>query len=254
MKPEAALNKSRRPEDVELSNKIEELERLQARVAELELQLLGLRLELAEFDKFYSSKVGPLYAELDELEALIAESIARSQPQNAEAAEAATNARKQAQESRTAASAAVASKPQPIRTESLKNLYRAVAKKLHPDLAVDDNDRKIRERLMTEANLAYERGDEPALKAVLEEYEGSPEAVVGNDTGAKLIRVIRQISLVNKRILQIEAEISDLMQSELYKLKTLIEDGKRDGRDILADMIERLRQQIQFKRKHLASL
>jgi len=72
--------KSRRPEDAELSRKREELAELQARLAELELQLFTLRLELTEFEALYHSKVGSLYAELDEVEALIAERLARDRP------------------------------------------------------------------------------------------------------------------------------------------------------------------------------
>lgn len=92
--------KSHRPEDAELSRKLEELSELQARLADLELKLLTLRLELAEFEKLYYSKVGPLYAELDEVEALIAERLARTKPLDREAAESANTARKRADASR----------------------------------------------------------------------------------------------------------------------------------------------------------
>jgi chromosome segregation ATPase len=86
--------KSHRPEDAELSRKREELAELQARLAELELQHFTLRLELTEFEALYHAKVGPLYAELDEVEALIAERLARDRPLDSKAAESASNARK----------------------------------------------------------------------------------------------------------------------------------------------------------------
>src|SRR6516225_4788559 len=95
--------KTRRPEEAELAKKLEELEGLQSRLAELELQLVTLRLELAEFERVYCSRVGPLYAELDEVEALIAERIAKSKPHDAKAAEEASTARRRAEESRQAA-------------------------------------------------------------------------------------------------------------------------------------------------------
>jgi hypothetical protein len=56
-----------RPEDTELSRKRRELGELQSRLANLELQLLTLRLELGEFENLYHKKMGPLYAELDEV-------------------------------------------------------------------------------------------------------------------------------------------------------------------------------------------
>jgi chromosome segregation ATPase len=71
-----------RPEDAELSRKQSELGELQSRLADLELQLITLRLELGEFENLYHKKVGSLYAELDELEAQIAERQAKREPFN----------------------------------------------------------------------------------------------------------------------------------------------------------------------------
>lgn len=67
----------------------EQLAELQSRLADLELQLLTLRLELGEFEKLYYAKVGALYAELDELEAQIAERNAQRHPLDSKAAEVA---------------------------------------------------------------------------------------------------------------------------------------------------------------------
>src|SRR5579859_3803435 len=227
-----------RPEDTELARKQEELAGLQSRLAELELNLLNLRLELAEFETLYCARVGPLYAELDEIEALIAEKLAQAHPGDAKAAEAASDARQRANESHTVATEALAMPAQATkRSESLRDLYRVVAKRLHPDLAIDDADRKIRERLMTEANLAYADGDEAKLRAILGEYDSSPDTVVGDDVAAELVRVIRRISLATKRIQQIEAEISELKGSELYELKNAVEEGTRNGTDVLSDMV-----------------
>jgi TonB family protein len=50
----------------------------------------------------------------------------------------------------------------------LKRLWIRVLKRVHPDLAVDELDRRRCERLTQEANDAYARRDEVALRAVLE--------------------------------------------------------------------------------------
>src|SRR5438270_1145564 len=132
--------RSHRPEDVELATKLDELAALQSQLAELELQLCNLRLELSEFESLYCAKVGAVYAELDELDALIAERNAQRKPNDTKAAEAASNARKQADESRKVAADALAMPAQPRRSESLRELYKTAAKRLHPDLARDEAD------------------------------------------------------------------------------------------------------------------
>jgi hypothetical protein len=247
--------KSRRPEDAELSTKQKELVELQSRLAELELQLLTLRLDLNEFESLYCAKVGLLYAELDEVEALIAERLARVQPLDPKAAEAASNARKHADESRRAAADASLTLPLPVaRSQNLRHLYRTAARQLHPDLSQDDRDRAIRERLMTEANLAYAKGDEAGLRAILEEYESSPDVIEGNDVGAELVRTIRRISLANIRIKKIETEISELRTCEIHQLKTMVEEGNQKGDDVLGDLAESLRRKVRARREYLQNL
>ena len=49
-----------------------------------------------------------------------------------------------------------------------KRLWIRVLKRVHPDLAVDEQDRRRCEQLTQQANEAYARRDEFALKAVLE--------------------------------------------------------------------------------------
>jgi TonB family protein len=61
-------------------------------------------------------------------------------------------------------------------TESpeLKSLWIRVLKRVHPDLAVDEQDRCRCEQLAQQANEAYARGDEAALRAVLEPKRTPP--------------------------------------------------------------------------------
>src|ERR1700735_772396 len=49
----------------------------------------------------------------------------------------------------------------------LKQLWIRVLKRVHPDLAIDEQDRVRCERLTKLANEAYQAGDEEALRAVL---------------------------------------------------------------------------------------
>lgn len=246
--------KSQRPEDAELSRKQGELTELQSRLADFELQLLTLRLEIGEFEKLYYAKVGPLYAELDEIEAQIAERLAQRQPQDSSAAVAASNARSRAQESRRIVDAALTLPAAVERSQELKDLYRAAAKRLHPDLSRDETDRTIRERLMTEANLAYEKGDENRLREILEEYDSDPDLVKGDDVGAELVRTIRRISLVTVKIRKIEQEITDLNKSELAQLRLTVKEENQRGNDVLAQLAKSLQRKIQERRQHLQNV
>ncbi|HXV79250.1 MAG TPA: hypothetical protein VEG60_05180 [Candidatus Binatia bacterium] len=68
------------PEELELQRKQAELESLEADLIQRELDLANLRAELTEFESRYLRTVGVLYAELDEIEAQIAEAQARRRP------------------------------------------------------------------------------------------------------------------------------------------------------------------------------
>ena len=52
----------------------------------------------------------------------------------------------------------------------LREQYLEVVNKIHPDRATNEADVALRERLMKEANAAFERGDAEALRRVLDEY------------------------------------------------------------------------------------
>jgi hypothetical protein len=241
-----------KPEEEELKVKKQELQELENRLIDFELELTGLRAELGAFERLYLKTVGVQYAELDEIEAQIAEFLARRDPGNLKAQGAATEARTRAEESRTGA-AELAGKEtiRFIPSPSLKSLYREVARRIHPDLAVDDADRAKRQKLMAEANLAYENGDEARLRAILEEYESSPESVFGDGTGVELVRVIRKIAQVKRRLAEIQSETNQIRLSDLFQLKNKVDEGAKQGRDVLNEMASAIKSQIAERQAEL---
>ncbi|MGB7283921.1 MAG: hypothetical protein WBE13_16765, partial [Candidatus Acidiferrum sp.] len=195
-----------KPEEEELRLKTLELEGLQRELIDQELCLASLRAELATFEKLYIKTVGALYAELDDIEAQIAEAIARHNPESLEASATAREARRKAEESSSAVDEPLS---EGVKTDfksspELKSLYREVARRVHPDLASNSDDRTIRQTLMAQANHAYETGDEARLRAILDEYDSSPDSVVGEGIAAELVRVIRKIAQVKRRLVEID--------------------------------------------------
>src|SRR5215471_8287969 len=124
------ITRRQTPEERELENKRAHLAALEAGLAQHELDLATLKAELTIFETRYLREVGVLYAELDEIEAQIAEAQAHLNPQNQQAQEQALRARAQAQDSAQAAGTAQKSGEQKkfIASENLKKLYRDIAK------------------------------------------------------------------------------------------------------------------------------
>jgi hypothetical protein len=243
-----------KPEEKELEGKKSTLAELEEVLASSELKRATLETQLLGFQRVYLEAVGELIAELDELEARIAEAIAGKQPLDETSTADAARARNRAKESARAyreESRASFPKSELAPTEELKKLFRSVARRIHPDLASNDEDRAIREELMKRANEAYHMGNAGELRSILNEYEARPESVEGEDVGAQLVRVIRKIDLVQQRLVQIKQEIGQLMKSELFILRQKAETAKLENRDFLAEMAAYLRQKIVQARKEL---
>jgi len=244
--------RNRTPEEQELEKKKAELAKLETDLIQRELDLATLRAELSDFESRYLGTVGVLYAELDDIEAQIAEAQARREPSDSEARERAHEARARAQESSETTRGVAEPKPKP--TEDLKRLFREVAKRIHPDLATNDSDRARRQKVMAEANLAYENGDEAKLRSILADWESSPDTVEGEGVGAELIRVIRKIAQIQGRLTEIDEQIEQLRVSDLYQLRTKANEAENEGRDLLKEMAAQVEQQIEAAKDRFASL
>jgi hypothetical protein len=243
------------PEEQELSKKLSELAEFETELAQRELDLATLQAELSAFEARYLRTVGVRYAALDDIEAQIAEARGELNPDDREAREEAAQARAQAKESAEATGITQELKKEKFKpSEDLKKLYREVAKRMHPDLAIDEKERLRRQKLMADANRAYEEGDKAKLRAILAEWESSPESVKGEGTAAELVRVIRKIAQVENRLRAIEVEIAQLEESDLYQLKTKTEEAEDEGRDLLAEMASRVDEQIALAKGKLEEI
>lgn len=250
------LARSSSPEERELEKKRAELAAIEDVLARQELDLATLAAELSAFENEYLRVVGIKYAELDAIEADIAERLARRNPTDTEAQEQAAEAQATAEDSAQAAGEAVAESRSAgfSPSEDIKKLYRRAAMAIHPDLASNDADRQHRGLIMAEINQAYACGDEERLQAILRDWQDSPESVEGEGPGVKLVRIIRMIARVEDRLRTIKTEMDELRGSELSDLKAEVGRARTDGRDLLAEMAEELDQRIRDAQGRLRAL
>jgi hypothetical protein len=242
------------PEERELSQKTQELHRLETELAERELTLATLQAQVRDFEQDYLRRVGRLYAALDEVTAELAALELREHPGSVEFERAAHDTRARAERSAREAAAAPGEREMPPfkAPPELTRLYRTLAKLVHPDLGTDPADRARRTKFMTEVNLAFQAGDEARLQALLNEWQASPEAVEGKDLGSQLVRTIRKIAQVQRRLAEIDEAIKALESSETDQLRQRAQQLVAAGRDLLVEMASEAEQRLAEARQILS--
>lgn len=205
---------------------------LQRRLDRREDQLEAVLAELGGFERRYEEVLGTRYARLFDLFTRIAEERERAVTGD----DPPPRARDEPADDDPGVSSngrLPRSGPTP---ESARQLFRKLARLIHPDLAPDAAERERRTRLMISANLAYEHGDTETLRKLLEEWEHSPDSVPGTGMMAELTRVIRRITQVQSRIKAVDAELRQLRESQRMQLFTEVGDAAGRGTDLLAEM------------------
>jgi len=241
-----------KPEQIELNKKTAELSQMEVQLAQSELDLATLSGSLRSFEARYLKIVGVLIAELDDIEAQILEAEMQQHSNDEQLKEKATEARAKARDSAEGIDDIENETEETFKpTEEIKGLYRKVAKLIHPDLSNSEEQRDLREQLMTEANLAYQRGDENRLQEIMNEWESSPETVEGEGIAAELVRIIRKIAQITRRLQNIESEIALITASDLHKLYARAQDAASQGRDLIAEMAEQMKREISKAKKRL---
>jgi hypothetical protein len=244
------------PEEIELNRKRALLDRLKDRLADQEEEMADLRAELEQFEAQYTMEVGRLYAELDEIEAEIAEEEVQIHPNDEEIRRKAEDARKRAEESAVQTDEenweGCTFRWQP--TVEAKKAYHKLARLIHPDLALDAEERARRHDLMAKLNDAYSAGDQSLLNKLVEEYRDSPDLIKGDSIGDELIRAIRQISQVKVRLKELGEEKNITELSELFVLQKKVNTEILEGRNLLKQMAERTRTHIKKANRRLANL
>ena len=235
---------SERPNDHDVEELRSRLSALEAAYAERSGSVSQAQTDLAAFKIRYRQEVGLLHEELDRLELALAE---------AELGELA----KRVDPAAEASAASADSRPEPLprfTTDAVRKLFRDVAKAIHPDLARDADTRDRRHALMIEANRAYALGDEEQLRGILQAWERSPEAIQGSDPEASRLRLVRRIAQFEEQLEILAGDQATLQDSPMWQLKTMVDDEAAKGKDLVKDMVRRLKRDILVATNRLDAL
>ncbi|HML20409.1 MAG TPA: hypothetical protein PKD09_02095 [Aggregatilinea sp.] len=243
-----------------------EIERLKAQIAGAEMELaaleeeiIDLRRELESFTRDYNRKIRPLVERLDVMRAVVADLEAEklTPPQlHGYASQPAdgwspppdyVSVEEQFWRTWIAPRGAAPSEPDPpVRQvildddpeRMLKRLYRALARRYHPDLAADPDERTRRTRLMAEINSAYANRDLNALHLLSQQPEGATPDV---PLAALALRELKQIAYqLEARLAALRHERSELLNGELMWLSIQSKFAAREGRNLLREMAAQL--------------
>jgi hypothetical protein len=236
---------------------------------EYEIAVETFRVEVENFSRLHHQKLGPMYARLDELEAQIAEARAArtGDPEDV----------RKAQEARArvmpmpgveelfhdwidsdglSPEASAMLTEQPVRppervrpSDEARKLYRELARKAHPDLAQDENERKRRDEFIARVNAAYGRGDEALLRELAEEWAAGPVPEEWRPSRSEELYARLEWLAQRKELLTFVAR--DLEESAIGAMLKLAPD---DPDRLLEEIAEQLLAQVSEREAELAGL
>ena len=206
-----------------LAGRLAVLAELRDRLAEMEGERDRLRQELRNFEKRFRPAVGARYNQLEELR----ERIQRAWAEVNRARTGVLNAETPPDELPQQAF-----KPE----DEIRRLFRSLARKIHPDLADDFEERRRRHEFMSEATRAYRASDQRRLQWLLEHWEAAADLPLGIDPASRLVRTNQHIAWARYRLREVNAEIAEFGASSTMRLMQQASAARSDGRNLVAEM------------------
>ena len=263
MKPTALIHVNTVAEK-ETARLLETIEAKQRQVEELTIAIETLKSEVDVFERRYNAHISNYYFELDKVELEMKEYRLRLQLRRENVSEAEIEARVEAcfRTSRARVDAYEAvndSEPTPpadklpdTKAKHLQDLYRKLAKRYHPDKAIDTKEEERREQLMPLINRAYHEQDIETLERL---SLGETEIHVPEKTDTEKRRTLQtELRRLNRAASQLRLEINRVKAGRTYQLKQQVENAKESGSDLLTTLAKDLERKIKASRGQLARL
>jgi hypothetical protein len=251
--------------DPELTAYRTALSRRQETVAELELDLLNSQTELAEFNAELERRISPIQRRLESVQAELKDArqrVSRRAVWGARADSPEVPGDISAQYQRLwgpdPSPTPYAPSPQPASDPSqsqLRLLYRALAKRFHPDLSADPAEKPWREQMMARVNTAYHAQDLAALRQLAAEPDAVPATPPAPKTRGQILAELQaEIERLDRLAANLERQIDELAKSPAVRLKLDAVFARRAGRDLVVELAAQLQADLTQAEKELASL
>ncbi len=240
------------PDSSQLEN---EVLALREQLARLEQEHADLRVELNEFELLYNARVGAREAQWAETQVHIAEYQLRielvqwrGKALSPIQLEAEVEQRLRAERERAEAIYAQADLARsfvplppidPAAQLDLKQVYRELAKRTHPDLATGEGDRVVRSQRMVDINALYAQQDLAGLRRILRQLE-TGRLAPAETPEQRLARLKDERKRLDAAIRHVKVEIADLNRDPLMALKLEAALARSRGRDVLAETAQQM--------------
>ncbi|MFE1230959.1 hypothetical protein [Streptomyces sp. NPDC059442] len=236
---------------------------------EFEIAVETFRVEVENFSRLHHQKLGPMYTRLDELDAQIAEARAArtGDPEDLRRAqEARANVMPMpgveelfhdwidsdglSPEAAAMLTEQSVQPPKRVRpSEEARKLYRELARRAHPDLARDEDERKRRDEFITRVNAAYARGDVALLGELSAEWAAGPAPEPERLSESEELYARLEWLSQRKELLTVVAR--ELEESAIGAMLRMAPD---DPDRLLEEIAEQLLAQVSEREAELASL
>lgn len=196
-----------------------ELSELEAKLVQSEMELAACEADIAVFQRRYVEEIGRRLDRISELQSAIEEAIGEAEKRSDRA--------------------------------TLKSLYRRLAKRLHPDLDMNEDARVIRTRWMARLTEAYAKGD----RAALQELERELDATGLDPEKAHQLEALRiQIAQIRGRLSEISCKRQQILSGSIGELWAESQEAASETRDLLVEMASELDAQIRNREADLAGI
>jgi hypothetical protein len=249
--------------DVELRGLREKVAERQDRVAQLEAELAETREEISRFEKKLDSRLGSLELRLESLNQKLDE-LRRNAERNAQWGERADSPDipedvvEQFRRAWTQTESQEPDEPEEqelpqAEKEELKSVFRKLAKRFHPDLVVNPQEKQSREAIMVEVNQAYSDKNLKALLVLMDRPDQAVETVE-KTRDEEVNELYAEAHRLDDIVQQLEFQLKELVNSPTMKIMLDVSMARNSGRDMLAEMAKELLDRIFLVEGEIAAL